>query len=572
MNSRDELLRDREWPAKAKGARGDLQSGRSLLALVFVLIHVQRDVAHQLQIEAVMIGNLLGAAQVLDVGLQNSVQDIVGRQAVLVLLVGTQLRRRSLVDGRPGNQFPLAVNPVRQCVHHQFWHIGNDGKASRHVSVQCAVADGEFRFVAGAQNHRSKLVGERHQVISADASLNVFFRHVNRPVAERGSQRPLVFFKHIRDRQGDELDAKILRQGGRIFLASCRRKRSRHGNSEHIRGPQRVYGNGSDYGRVNTTAQADENLLKPAFAHIVRRASQQRLVGIGDFRGRLLVNVAFPRGRIKQDQILPERQGLRGYAPIGGYRHARAVKNQIVVAAKLIDVHHGELLLHGDSPQHLNAQVSLVNRVRRSGNIQQDAGSLLAQFHHRVALVQARRPEVRIVPHILANGDAQGLVLEAVNYLLIGRLKVPRLVEYIVGRQQHLALLKHNSASAQQRRFVGHRFARGILDAPSVADEARQRNFRRKFFQFIQVPVEKGWTFQKILRRITAEAELGKNSKVRSSLLGLSSQVQDASGIPQEIADGGIELRERYFHAGTLGYGGNPKIANIGRTALWLAG
>jgi hypothetical protein len=32
-------------------------------------------------------------------------------------------------------------------------------------------------------------------------------------------------------------------------------------------------------------------------------------------------------------------------------------------------------------------------------------------------------------------------------------------------------------------------------------------------------------------------------------LLGLLRQVQDASGIPQEVADGGIKLRERYFHA-----------------------
>jgi len=65
------------------------------------------------------------------------------------------------------------------------------------------------------------------------------------------------------------------------------------------------------------------------------------------------------------------------------------------------------------------------------------------------------------------------------------------------------------------------------------------------------------------LWRITAEAKLGKNSKVRSSLLGLSRQAHDARGIPCEVANGGIELRERYFHARALGYGWNPKIANI---------
>src|SRR5260370_40491339 len=66
------------------------------------------------------------------------------------------------------------------------------------------------------------------------------------------------------------------------------------------------------------------------------------------------------------------------------------------------------------------------------------------------------------------------------------------------------------------------------------------------------------------MKWITAEAKLGENSKVRGSLLGLLRQDQDTSGIPCEVANGGIELREPYFHARTLGYGWNAKIANIG--------
>src|SRR5947208_14709670 len=98
MDLGDELLSDREWPAKAKGARGDLQAGRGLLAFVLVAIHQQRDVADQFQIESVMIGNLLGAPQVFNIGLKNPVKNMVRRQAVLVLLVGTQFGRRRLLD------------------------------------------------------------------------------------------------------------------------------------------------------------------------------------------------------------------------------------------------------------------------------------------------------------------------------------------------------------------------------------------------------------------------------------------------------------------------------------------
>ena len=84
------------------------------------------------------------------------------------------------------------------------------------------------------------------------------------------------------------------------------------------------------------------------------RSDHQCLVGIGEFGRRLFVNLALACDRVKKDEILLERQRLRGHASIGGNRHARTVKNQIVVASHLIDVNHGTPLLHGDGAQHLN--------------------------------------------------------------------------------------------------------------------------------------------------------------------------------------------------------------------------
>ncbi len=69
MVLRDELLRDRKWSPKTEGARGDFQARRGLLAFVLVAIDQERNFANQLQIEAVMIGNLLGAPQVFDISL-----------------------------------------------------------------------------------------------------------------------------------------------------------------------------------------------------------------------------------------------------------------------------------------------------------------------------------------------------------------------------------------------------------------------------------------------------------------------------------------------------------------------
>src|SRR5260370_38776770 len=85
--------------------------------------------------------------------------------------------------------------------------------------------------MTSGEYHRPELVGEWHQVVAGDARLDIFFRHINGPAAERGCQSLLVLFKNIRNRQGNKLDAEILRQSCRVTLAACRRKRSRHGNS-----------------------------------------------------------------------------------------------------------------------------------------------------------------------------------------------------------------------------------------------------------------------------------------------------------------------------------------------------
>ena len=75
------------------------------------------------------------------------------------------------------------------------------------------------------------------------------------------------------------------------------------------------------------------------------------------------MHLALTGDRVKEHEILSERQRLRGHPSVRGNRHTRTVKNQIVVAANLIDVNHGTSPLHGDGAQHLNTQISLIDRV-----------------------------------------------------------------------------------------------------------------------------------------------------------------------------------------------------------------
>jgi hypothetical protein len=95
-------LHDRDAAADAEGEGGDLQAGGGLLALVFVEVDLADDVVDHGLVEA--LGDEVGAGQAfLDVTLEDGVERLVGRQAVLVGLVGAQLRARRLVDAwRPG--------------------------------------------------------------------------------------------------------------------------------------------------------------------------------------------------------------------------------------------------------------------------------------------------------------------------------------------------------------------------------------------------------------------------------------------------------------------------------------
>src|SRR5205823_11911110 len=75
--SGDELLGDGKGAAEAEGARSDFDSGGGLLALVFAVIDLDRDVAYQVERKAEVRGDLLGRAHFLDVGFQDAVEEFV---------------------------------------------------------------------------------------------------------------------------------------------------------------------------------------------------------------------------------------------------------------------------------------------------------------------------------------------------------------------------------------------------------------------------------------------------------------------------------------------------------------
>ena len=99
-------------------------------------------------------------------------------------MVGAQFGGGGFGDGRLGDEFPFAVYEFGEFIDYGFGDVGDDGEAAGHVAVEGAVANGDFGFVAGAEDQGAEFIGERHQEIAADAGLDVFFGGVFRASCE----------------------------------------------------------------------------------------------------------------------------------------------------------------------------------------------------------------------------------------------------------------------------------------------------------------------------------------------------------------------------------------------------
>ena len=119
----------------------------------------------------------------LDQAFEDIVEHRIGRQGILVRLVGPKLGRRCLGEDVGRNHFArgaerarrdMGVAPRRQRVDLHLVKVLDRIEATIHVAVKRRIADRHFRLVASRHHHRAELVGDRHQDRAARAALQVF--------------------------------------------------------------------------------------------------------------------------------------------------------------------------------------------------------------------------------------------------------------------------------------------------------------------------------------------------------------------------------------------------------------
>ena len=169
---------------------------------------------------------------------------------------------------------------------------------------------------------------------------------------------------------------------------------------------------------------------------------------------------AFKLVRFDHDQIF--RESPAGHREPTGPVHgpSRAVEDEIVVAAELIDRQHRQAVLLGVLRQNLQMPIVLAEHKRARRGIHDQFGSGLNQFSHRVgpARVPIAAPDIIAAPEILADAQANLKPVDFDDSGGVARAEVAVLIEHVIRRQQPLVVPRqlfavpvHNERIGQSR-------------------------------------------------------------------------------------------------------------------------
>jgi hypothetical protein len=121
----------------------------------------------------------------------------------------------------------------------------------------------------------------------------------------------------------------------------------------------------------------------------------------------------------------------------------------------VVHIDHGNTALGRDRLEHVVAQLNLFGAIGGRGEVEQEIRAGLDALLHGVTRIEALRPEMLVVPDILANRDAHAETAELMDAYGAARLEIARLVKDIVEGQEDLGVIKHYAAAHKQRRGVG---------------------------------------------------------------------------------------------------------------------
>ena len=184
----------------------------------------------------------------LDVTLEHRVELLVGRERLVVTLVGTQLGRRRLVEHAVGDgrgqaiEHGLGVAIPAQVVDQRLGDVLDHREPTCGVPVEGGVARGHLALVPCGQHDPSSGIGKRHQDDAAQAGLEVLVGQAERLAPEHGGEHGREGDVRLLNGHDREIDPESRRQGGGVVVRCVTRIARRHGDAVHPRRAEGIDG------------------------------------------------------------------------------------------------------------------------------------------------------------------------------------------------------------------------------------------------------------------------------------------------------------------------------------------
>ena len=306
----------------------------------------------------------------------------------------------------------------------------------------------------------------------------------------------------------------------------------------HTLGAERIDGDTQGQGRIDAPGEPQDHPRKAVLVDIVARPLHQGAIDallLALQRHDLARQRLDPTGTaLEIHHIHPFGECRRAHGHLTGCIHDEgiSVKHQLILTAEQVDEYQRDPRLRYARARDLSLALRLlVHLVGRGVDHQQHLGACTPC---------SRRGPGR--PNVLANQNTR---LDAVDSdhrgVGTGR-EVALLVEYAVIRQIRLAVIGQHHAVANHDG--------GIVDAPTLVFRIARDQSDTAYFGL--EPVDRAGHLQahtrveqQILGRIPGYGKLGHHHDVGSRLIArLVRRGNDAQGVPLDIADDQIELRQ----------------------------
>ena len=239
---------------------------------------------------------------------------------------------------------------------------------------------------------------------------------------------------------------------------------------------------------------------------------------------------------MRRENHFAERRKLEGDRAIGVERKRRAVENELILAADLIDIDERQFRLGDPRHGHVEAHLGLVAPIGRTIGHDEQLGAGLRQRFNDILVVAP------VGPGILADRQPKPHAAEAHRTGHRSRSKHALLVEHAVIRQVDLAADRLDLAAGQERI--------GVVELPRLdprrADQHRGAavgGLARERFHGRAAGRLEGRLEHQILWRIAGDEQFRKSDDVGAVARGLRARFARQLQIAGDVADDGVELR-----------------------------